>query len=228
MTVKQALHRLQLLGSKRNIEGMKRFNIPSSKAFGVSASNIRSLAKEISKDHQLAIQLWNSGVHEARILAALIADPESASLKLLDQWTAEVENWAQCDACCAEFFQKTKYAQLLPFRWSKSKEEYVRRAGIVMIASMAVHHKELEDAIFEQYFPLLKQYSTDERNFVKKAINWALRQVGKRNNRLHKKAIALAQKIHKIPSSSAKWIATDAIRELTNQKIMALIKRRKR
>lgn len=228
MTAEEVLHCLQLLGNKKNIDGMKRFNISSAKAFGVTVPNIRVLAKQLGKDHHLAFQLWNNGAHEARILATLIADPESANLKLLDQWTSDVENWAQCDACCTEFFQKTKYAQILPFRWSKNRKEFVRRAGIVMIASMAVHHKDEDDDFFEQFFPLLKQYSTDERNFVKKAVNWAVRQIGKRNLRLNKKAIVLAQEIHKIPSSSAKWIATDALRELTNKKTIALINRPKR
>jgi 3-methyladenine DNA glycosylase AlkD len=219
MTLKQVLHKLQSIGDEKNVEGMKRFNISFTKAFGVNAPNIRLLAKEIKKDHKLAVQLWNSGYHEARILAVMIADVGSANLKLLDQWAGEIENWAQCDACCAEFFQKTKYAQSLPFCWSKNRKEFVRRAGIVMIAVMAVHHKDEEDDFFEQYFSLIKKFSTDERNFVKKAVNWALRQVGKRNKRLHKKALALAQEIQKIPSATAKWIAADAIRELTNRDI---------
>ncbi|MDP1677552.1 MAG: DNA alkylation repair protein [Bacteroidota bacterium] len=228
MTLKEVLLQLQILGSKKNIDGMKRFNISFTKAFGVSAPNIRFLAKEIKKDHQLAIELWNTGYHDARILATLIADPRSANLKLLDQWTSEIENWAQCDACCAEFYQKTKYAQTLPFRWAKRKKEFVRRAGIVMIAEMAVHHKNMNDEFFEQYFQLLKQYSTDDRNFVKKGVNWALRQIGKRNMVLQKKTIALAREIQKIPFSSARWIATDAIRELTSFKTIAIINRRKK
>jgi len=227
MTSKEVIRQLQSLGNKTNIEGMKRFNISCTKAFGVNAPNIRSIAKQIKTDHVLALQLWNSGYHEARILATLIADPDSANLKLLDQWANEIENWAQCDACCGEFFQKTQYAQSLPFRWAKSRKEFVRRAGIVMIAEMAVHHKNEKDIIFEQYFPIINKYSTDERNFVKKAVNWALRQIGKRNHRLQKKAIILVRKIHKIPSSTAKWIATDALRELTNQKTISIINRRK-
>ena len=228
MTSKEVLQRLKSFGDKSNIEMMKRFNISCTKAFGVNAPTIRLIAKQVKKDHQLAFQLWDNGYHEARILATLIADPDSANLKLLDQWANEIENWAQCDACCGEFFQKTQYALALPFRWAKSKKEFVRRAGIVMIAELAVHHKDKNDDFFEQYFPLLKQYSSDERNFVKKAINWSLRQIGKRNLRLRKKAIALAKEIHNIPSLSARWIATDAIRELTDSKTIAIIKRRKR
>jgi len=228
MTSKEVLQRLKSFGDKSNIEMMKRFNISCTKAFGINAPTIRSIAKQVKTDHALALQLWNSGYHEARILATLIAAPDSANLKLLDQWANEIENWAQCDACCGEFFQKTQYAQSLPFRWAKSKREFVRRAGIVMIAEIAVHHKNEKDIVFEQYFPIIKKYSTDERNFVKKAVNWALRQIGKRNDRLQKRAITLAREIYKNPSSIAKWIATDALRELTNQKTIAIINRRKR
>ncbi len=227
MTLQQTLKKLKTLGSQKNIEGMKRFNISSAKAFGVSAPEIRSIAKEIKKDHDLALALWASGFHEARILAAIIADPEKADLRLLDTWANEIQNWAQCDCCCSEFFEKTKYAYQLPFRWSKSKKEFVRRAGIVMIAVIAVHHKKTDDDEFETFFPLIKKYSTDERNFVKKAVNWSLRQTGKRNLRLRKKAIALLEEIQNIPSPSARWIASDALRELNNTKTIAIIQRRK-
>ncbi len=226
MTVQQVLKKLKSLGDQKNIEGMKRYNIASVKAFGVTAPNIRTLATMIKKDHPLAIGLWKTEYHEARILAAMIADPGSADLKLLDSWANEIVNWAQCDNCCSELFEKTTFAYELPFRWSKNKKEFVRRAGIVMIAALAVHDKGAKDAEFEKFFPLLRKYSADERNFVKKAVNWALRQIGKRNIRLHKKAIALAEEIQNIPSPAAKWIAADALRELRNPKIIATIKRR--
>lgn len=211
MTVQQVLNQLEYLGTAKNVEGMKRYNIASVKAFGVSAPNIRTIAKQIKKDHPLALELWDTEYHEARILAALIADPKQSNLKMLDTWANEIANWAQCDNCCAELFEKTTYAYKLPFRWTKSKKEFVRRAGIVMIAELAVHDKEADDSAFEKFFPLIRKYSTDERNFVKKAVNWALRQVGKRNLRLHKKSIALAEEIQNIPSSTAKWIASDAL-----------------
>ena len=227
MTLKQTLNELQALGSQKNIDGMKLFNISSAKAFGVSAPLIRTLAKKIKKDHELALALWDSEYHEARILAAIIADPERSDLAMLDRWANEIQNWAQCDNCCAELFEKTKYAYRLPFRWSKNKNEFVRRAGIVMIAVLAVHHKKSEDSEFEKFLPLIKKYSTDERNFVKKAVNWALRQIGKRNLQLRKKAIALSEEIQNIPSAGARWIASDALRELNDPKTIAMIKRRK-
>ncbi len=227
MTLRTVLNMLRSLGSSRSIKAMERFNIPSVKAFGVSAPDIRSVAKIIGTDHPLALQLWESGYHEARILAALTADPDKALLKDLDHWVKGIANWAQCDAACAEYFQRTRFAEQLPARWTKNPKEFVRRAGCVMIAVMAVHHKLSDDQRFEQYFPLLKEYSTDERNFVRKAINWALRQIGKRNERLHKKAIALSLEIQNIPSHSAKWIASDALRELNSPKTITLIQRRR-
>lgn len=226
MTKDEALKQLKRLGNKKNIEGMKRFNISYSQAFGVSAPNIRMLAKQLKTDHQLAVQLWNSEIHEARILATLVADPFSANLRQLDQWAGEIENWAQCDACCSEFFQKTKYAEILPYRWASNHKEFVRRAAIVMIATMAVHHKAKDDEFFVQYFSLIKQYSIDDRNFVKKAVNWALRQIGKKNMRLQKRALELAFEIQKLPSLSAHWIAGDAIQELTDSKTITIIKKR--
>lgn len=227
MTLRNVLQILRSRGSSRTINAMERFNIPSDKVFGVSAPEIRSLAKKIGTNHPLALQLWESGYHEARILAALTADPDKARLTDLDHWVRGIANWAQCDAACAEFFQRTRFAEQLPARWIKSPKEFVRRAGCVMIAVMAVHHKQSDDHIFERYFPLLKEYSTDERNFVRKGINWALRQIGKRNERLHKKAIALSLEIQNIPSHSAKWIASDALRELNSPKTKAIIQRRR-
>ncbi|MFA6468401.1 MAG: DNA alkylation repair protein [Bacteroidota bacterium] len=227
MTLPLVLKTLRSLGTKKNVEGMKRYGIHTIKAFGASTPAVRSLAKKIGVNHDLALALWNSGYHDAKILAALIADPHLATLSMLDQWARDLENWAQCDACCAEYFQKTKFAHQLPFRWSPNTKEFVRRAGIVMIAVMSVHHKRTDDAEFEKFFPLLRLYASDERNFVKKAVNWSLRQVGKRNLRLHKKSIALAKEILNIPSPSARWIANDTLKELQNPKTIAMIKRRK-
>lgn len=227
MTLQTILKELHSLGSERNVEVMKHFGINSVKAFGVSAPDIRSLAKKIGRDHVAALRLWKTDIHEARILAVLIADPERATLTLLDHWTNEIGNWAQCDAACGEYFQKTRYAYRLPERWCKSPKEFVRRAGFVMIAAMAVHHKRTEDQVFEDFFPLFRKHCTDERNFVRKGVNWALRQIGKRNIRLHKKAIALSIEIQKIPSRSAEWIAADALRELNLPKTITMIHRRK-
>ena len=227
MTLQQTLQALRKKGSQRTIDGMKRFGIDSVDAFGVSAPDIRMIAKQITRDHALALSLWETDIHEARILAVLIAEPERATLSLMDSWTREMRNWAQCDAACGEYFQRTRFAETLPERWCRQPKEFVRRAGFVMMAAMAVHHKQMDDSTFEDFFPLIIEYSIDERNFVRKGVNWALRQIGKRNIRLHKKAIALSKEIQNIPSPTAKWIATDALRELNDPKTIALVLRRK-
>lgn len=227
MTLQQALQALRSKGSQRNIDGMKRFGIDAVDAFGVSAPDIRKIAQQIQSDHPLAISLWETDIHDARILAVLIADPDRATLSLMDTWTRGMRNWAQCDAACGEYFQKTRFAETLPNRWCKQHKEFVRRAGFVMMAAMAVHHKQLDDRIFEDFFPHIIEYSTDERNFVRKSVNWAIRQIGKRNIRLQKKAIALSQEIQNIPSRSAKWIAADALRELKDPKIISRLRSKK-
>jgi 3-methyladenine DNA glycosylase AlkD len=227
MTVHQTIRTLRAHGNKKNLAGMQRYNISAAEAFGVSAPAMRMIARSMGKDHPLALQLWDSGIHDAKILAALTADPTQATLTQLDRWVQQLENWAQCDVCCSEFFQKTKYAADLPFRWCIRRNEFVRRAGLVMIAVLAVHHKTLSDEQLEHFFPLIRQYSTDDRNFVKKADSWALRQIGKRNLRLQKKAIALAKEIKNIPFPAARWIAADVLGELTSTKTIAMIQRRK-
>ncbi|MBP6672482.1 MAG: DNA alkylation repair protein [Bacteroidetes bacterium] len=227
MTLKQTLDALRKKGNKRTVEGMKRFGITDVDAYGVSVPDIRSIARLIKKDHALARSLWESDIHEARILAVLIADPDHATLSQMDTWTRGMRNWAQCDAACGEFFQRTRSAETLPERWCRQPKEFVRRAGFVMMASIAVHHKKLDDHIFEDFFPLIIEYSIDERNFVRKGVNWALRQIGKRNLRLHKKAIALSKEIQNISSPTAQWIAADALRELNDPKTIALVHRRK-
>ena len=227
MTLQQALQALRSKGSQRNIDGMKRFGIDAVDAFGVSAPDIRKIAQQIQSDHPLAISLWETDIHDARILAVLIADPDRATLSLMDTWTRGMRNWAQCDAACGEYFQRTRFAETLPERWCPQPKEFVRRAGFVMMAAMAVHHKQLDDSTFEDFFPLIIEYSIDERNFVRKGVNWARRQIGKRNIRLHKKAIALSKEIQNIPSRSAHWIASDALRELNDPKTISLVLRRK-
>ncbi len=227
MNLRDVLERLRRSGSQKNIDGMRRFAVASDHAFGVPAPVIRKLAKEIGIDHSLSLRLWNSGFHEARLLAALTADPERCTAAMMDRWVSEIQNWAQCDCCCSELFQKTRFARQLPARWGKRTNEFVRRAGIVMIAVMAVHHKTAADRVFEEYFPLLIRTSTDERNFVKKAVNWALRQIGKRNLVLQQKAIAVAEEIYQIPAPSSHWIAADALREFRDPKTIQMIKKRK-
>ena len=219
MTYTQIIKKLKSLSNTKNRQGMARFGIETSKAFGISIPNLRAIAKEVGKDHKLAQQLWNSGYHEARILACFIDDPKEVTEKQLDEWVLGFNSWDLCDQCCNNLFDKTPFVTKKINEWSAREEEFVRRAGIVLMACLAVHDKKMSDAEFEPFFKIIKKYSTDERNFVKKAVNWALRQIGKRNLALNKQAIIVGKSIQTINSKPAKWIAHDALRELQSEAV---------
>ena len=219
MKYKEILKKLKSHSNLNNVEGMARFGINPKNTLGVSIPIIRKIAKEIGKNHQLAQKLWQSGIHEARILACLIAEPEKLTEKQMESWVKDFNSWDVCDQCCGNLFDKTKFAYQKAIEWSKRKEEFVKRAGFVLMATLSVHDKKAADKKFERFFPFIKKEAIDERNFVKKAVNWALRQIGKRNLALNKKTIAVAKEIQKIDSKSAKWITNDAIRELTSEAV---------
>ena len=208
-----------------NLEGMKRFGINVEKAFGLSAPYIKGLAKEIGINHELALELWDSGYHEARQIAAMIADPKRMTKSLMNKWVRDFHSWDLCDGVCCYLFQKTPYAVEKIFEWSDRKEEFIRRAGFSLLCYVSVHHKKRDDMDFLQFFPLIRKHSLDERNFVKKAVNWSLRTLGKRSKYLNKEALILAKEIQMLDSKSARWIANDAIRELTDPKILVRLKR---
>jgi 3-methyladenine DNA glycosylase AlkD len=209
----------------KNVEGMARFGIKSTgKVLGISTPFLRSLKKSIGKNHDLALDLWQEGILEARILAALIADPKLLKKTVVNRWVRDFDNWAICDGVCLHCFRYTPFAHELATAWPKRKEEYIRRAGFTMMATLAVGDKKSEDKVFLRYLPLIMKYSTDDRNFVKKAINWALRQIGKRNMKLNAAAIKTAIEIQKLDSSSAKWIAADALRELKSVAVQKRLK----
>ena len=209
----------------KNIEGMARFGINSENTLGVSIPIIRKLAKEIGKDHVLSLELWDTGIHEARLLAGFIGDYKKTTKKQMNSWATDFDSWDICDQVCSNLFDKTEFAYEMAFNWPEDKREYVRRAGFVMMAALSVHDKKADDKIFLKFFPLIKKYSTDDRNFVRKAVNWALRQIGKRSKMLNRQAILLSRQLEKLDSKSARWIAKDALRELTNTKILSRIKK---
>ncbi|MFA6924655.1 MAG: DNA alkylation repair protein [Bacteroidales bacterium] len=213
---------LKSQSSEKNKEGMARFGIKVEKAFGISIPILRSIAKKNKKNHELALQLWKTGYHEAMILASMIDAPDEVSSKQMDEWIKEFNSWDLCDQCCLNLFAYCDNAFEKAMEWTKREKEFERRAGFALMACLAFKHKKANDENFYQFFEPIKKYSTDERNFVRKAVNWALRQIGKRNKTLHPKAIKLAKEIEKINSKSARWIAKDAIRELTSE---AVIKR---
>ena len=222
--LERVLAELKEYGDPKNVEGMARFGINVPNALGVSAPNLRKLAKEIGKDHGLAGQLWKTGIHDARLLATLVDDPAKVTRRQMERWVKDINSWGLCDAACGCLFDKTPYAWDKAIEWTARDEEYVKRAGFVLMATLAVHDKKAPDDRFEDFLPYLVEHATDERNFVKKGVNWALRQIGKRNRRLNKLAIRTGRQIQKLDSRAARWIASDALRELNSEKVKARLK----
>ena len=224
-TYEEVVKRLKLLGDPKAAEGAARFGIHVSNVLGVSAPNLRRLAKEVGRNHTLAGRLWTTGIHDARCLAALIDDPAQVTPRQMERWAGDFDSWAVCDTACCCLFDKTPCAWDKAIEWTGREPQYVKRAGFVLMAALAVHDKKADDERFESFFPLLLRHADDERNFVKKAVNWALRQIGKRNARLNKRAIKTAEDIRRTGSKAARWIAADALRELTSAKVQARLTR---
>lgn len=212
--IKQIIVILKKHRNPKNVAGMARFGINPKNTLGISIPWLRAYAKTIGRNHALAAQLWKTKIHEARLLAAFIEESAKVTPKQMDSWTGDFDSWDICDQVCSNVWDRTPFAYTKSFRWAKDKREFVRRAGFVMMAALAVHDKKTDDKTFLKFFPIIKKYSTDERNFVRKAVNWALRQIGKRSTFLRPKAIRLARDIERIDSPSARWIAKDALREL--------------
>ncbi len=219
MQANQILKKLKSQAKSKNVKGMARFGINPKNTLGISVYILRKMAKEIGRDHQFALELWDSGIHEARTLASMIDEPEKVTEKQMETWVKDFDSWDVCDQVCSNLFDKTEFAYQKAFEWSKRKEEFVKRAGFVLMAALSVHDQKAKDKKFEQFFPVIKREARDERNFVKKAANWALRQIGKRNLALNKKAIVAAKEIKKMDSKSARWIANDALRELKSESV---------
>jgi 3-methyladenine DNA glycosylase AlkD len=215
MNFKAIVSLLKKQANPANVAGMARYGINPKNTLGINTPFLRGLAKEIGKNHALALQLWKSEIHEARILAAYIDNPQLVTSKQMDSWVEDFDSWDVCDQACNSLFCKTSFAYQKVAQWIKSKREFTRRAGFVMMAALATHDKKAPDEKFLQFFPLIEKYSTDERNFVKKAVNWALRQIGKKRPGLKKTAVALAKKLAKSDSPSARWAGKDALRELS-------------
>jgi 3-methyladenine DNA glycosylase AlkD len=213
------LRELKSLSNSKNVEGMARFGINPKNTYGIPMPVLRRIAKALGRDHQLALQLWNSGIHEARILASLIDIPSLVSSRQMDRWVKDFDSWDVCDQCCSNLFSKTSYARSKALEWSSRKEEFVKRAGFTLMAVLAVHDKDGSDALFKRFLTIIKNQSGDDRNFVKKSVSWALRQIGKRNPRLNRFAIATADEVRHRDSKTAHWIGSGALRELRSTEV---------
>jgi len=198
---------------------MARYGINPAAAYGVSIPELRKIAGTAKRNHPLAEMLWSSGIHEARILAAMIDDPKEVADDQMEQWAQDFNSWDLCDQCCNNLFRKVSHAHEKALEWSSRQEEFVKRAGFVLMACLAVHDKKADNEAFLRLLPVIKRESSDPRNFVKKAVNWALRQIGKRNKSLNQAALGTAHQIKQLNSADARWIASDAIQELAGEKV---------
>jgi len=219
MGYEEVIQKLQSLANPENVKGMERYGINPKNNLGISIYQLRPLAKEIGRSHPLALKLWDSKIHDARLLACFIDDPKKVTADQMDAWAEDFDSWDICDQACTSLFDLSPLAYEKVYQWADYEKEFVKRGAFSLIAGLAVHDKTATDKKFEEFFPIIIKHSVDERNYVKKAVNWALRNIGKRNLHLNKRAIEIAKEIQKINSKSAKWIASDAIRELTSDKI---------
>jgi 3-methyladenine DNA glycosylase AlkD len=210
----EAMERLQELADPAVQAKMAHFGSHPGLALGISQPKLRALADH-HRDHQLALKLWQTGIHEARMLASMVDDPQQVTPEQMESWVNDFDSWDICDGVCSNLFDRTPWAVERALAWSEREEEYVRRAGFVLMATLAVHNKKMPDEDFEQFFPVMLRHANDGRNFVRKAVNWALRQIGKRSPTLRQAAIAAARQIHESGSPSARWIANDALREFS-------------
>ncbi|OGS39397.1 MAG: DNA alkylation repair protein [Elusimicrobia bacterium RIFOXYD2_FULL_34_30] len=220
----EIIDELKSLKNPRNIKGMARFGIVSKNTLGISIYILRDIAKGIGKDHLLAQQLWSSGIFEAKILASMVDEPEKVTEKQMEIWVKDFDSWGICDQVCDNLFEFTKFNYKKIAEWTSRKEEFVKRAGFTIIACLAVHDKEAKNEKFIKLLATIKREAKDERNYVRKAVNWALRNIGKRNLHLNKEAIKTAIEIQKIDSKSARWIAADALRELKSVPVQKRLK----
>ncbi len=220
-SVEAVLEQLKSRGDPENIKGMIRFGMATDQRLGVPVPDMRKIARGVGKDHALAVELWKTGVQEARIVASMIDLPEAVTEDQMEAWVADFNSWDVCDQVCLNLFEKTLYAQQKISEWSRRDEEFVKRAAYAIIAGLAWHDKKATDDQFIGYFPVIKSGASDERNFVKKAVSWALRTIGERNLELNKAAIQLAREIQELDPRAAGWIASNTLRELEGEKVQA-------
>lgn len=224
-SAKDAIAHLESLAEPAARAGMARFGINTDRALGLSIPVLRQAARRIGRDQPMAEALWQSGIHEARILAALVADPAACDAELLDRWVDDLDSWDLTDQFCGALVSRTADPYAPVDRWCPRPETFVRRAGFALIAALAVHDKAAPDARFLALLAHIEAAADDDRNFVKKAVNWALRQIGKRSAGLNRAAIACAERLAARPERSARWTGRDAVRELTSDKVQRRLNR---
>jgi 3-methyladenine DNA glycosylase AlkD len=225
-TAKDVIGWLERVGTRRTVEGMARYGLPSDRAFGVTVAAMRAQSKKIGRDHALAAALWKSGWYEARMMAALVDDPELVTRRQMDAWAADFDNWGVCDTVCFHLFSRSPLGWEAARRWSKSREEFIKRGAFALMASLVLRDPEAPHAKFLALLPLIEKGARDERNFVKKGVNWALRTIGKRNARVNKAAVASARRLAHSKDAAPRWVGKDALRELAGPAVQRRLARR--
>ena len=226
--VKATLAWLDRRGTKRNRDGMARYGIVAEKVFGVSMGTMQQLARRLGRDHELALALWDTGWYEARILTAFVDEPARVTPAQMDRWALDFDNWAICDTLCFKLFDRTPHAWRKVASWSRRRDEFVRRAAFALLASLALHDTRAPDDAFLRSFALIERAASDDRNFVKKGVSWALRSIGHRNRVLNEAAIDLARSLAGSPNAGARWVGRDALRDLTRPLVAKKVASRER
>jgi 3-methyladenine DNA glycosylase AlkD len=219
--IEGVLETLRTMGDPSNVAGMERFGIDSRDALGIRVTDLRTLARKLGRDHDLAAGLWRSGLHEARMLASMVDEPERVTRKQMESWIAQVRSWDLCDGLCGNLFDRTPFWLDTALEWSTRDPEFTKRGGFALMAWSAVHRKAEPDERFEVFLSAAFEQATDPRNYVKKAVSWALRQVGKRSAALHASALSTARQLLEVDDPTARWIARDALRELESRSVLA-------
>ena len=227
-TAKKVVDELRRAGTRRIVDGMARFGIRAIKVFGFSKPKLDVLAKKIGKNHELALELWATGIHDAKILAGMIDEPAKVSAAQMELWVRDFDNWDTCDGTCCHLFVFAPSAWVKAVAWTRRKEEFEKRAGFALAAYLAYRDKSAADGKFASFLKIIESQADDERNFVRKAVNWALRNIGKRNLKLNHAAIAAGERLRQRESRAARWIAADALRELRSEAVQARLRRKLR
>jgi 3-methyladenine DNA glycosylase AlkD len=226
-TVQRVVAELRRHGSRHNVEGMAHFGIRSADVYGVSKPKLDKIARDIGRNHDLGLRLWDTGNHDARLLGVLISESHRVTDNQMERWVKDFDNWDVCDGTCCHLFAHAAPAWKKALAWTRRKTEFEKRAGFAMAAYLAIHDKTAGDERFEPVLKAIEREAWDERNFVRKAVNWALRNIGKRNPRLNRRAIASAERIRKRGTRAGRWIAADALRELKSEAVQTRLKRKK-
>jgi 3-methyladenine DNA glycosylase AlkD len=226
MDTDEVLKWLERRGTRRTVEGLPRYGIEAEHAFGVTMATLLALRKRLGTDHALSLTLWESGWYEARLLAALVGDPQRVTRRQMNAWAAGFENWGDCDTVCFHLFDRTPFAWEKARQWSTSPREFVKRGAFALMACLALHDKAAPDKRFLALLPLIEKGARDERNFVKKGVNWALRAIGRRNAALNAAAVAVAKRLAVSDEAACRWVGKDALRELMSSGVRSRLARR--